>query len=176
LPTISFDFYKLFALVVRLFASSCPKTLAACFKILVELLHRKYIDVDQMLIVVESEAFMSKLHFILSCSMNDDLLFAVGEFFKFFAFTFVEEFFVYLPLLQNVFETREAKFPSRAMGALIQSVLTLEKWPMDSGFYEFLNLVATKLSEYEDLTEVSAQFHERLKRLFVVVLFQRSNY
>lgn len=60
------DFQKLFELTIKLFGSCCPQTLAACLKIIVELLHRSYVRHEEMLATVGGEIFMSKLHFVMT--------------------------------------------------------------------------------------------------------------
>jgi hypothetical protein len=50
------------------------------------------------------------------------------------------------------------------MEALIFSILQIQTWPMDAHFYECLNLLANKLNDFEDLSEIKISFHERLTR------------
>lgn len=90
--------------------------------------------------------------------------YSIGEFLKCFSSNFSDYFPQFLPLILSVLKTREEKFSSPLMDAIILSILQIENWPMDSEFYECLNLLATKLNEFEDLKEANLKFHERLTR------------
>lgn len=159
------DFQQLFKIVTNLFNSSCcPSTLAACLNILVELSLGSFIQPDQLLSFIGADSFMSKLHFILVCSTNSILQHATGEFFRFFSFSFTDEFPAVLPLIQNVIQVREEKFASVLMESLVEAVLHIEQWSLDTDFYEFLNLLAGKLAKFDDLEEAKQRFHERLAR------------
>lgn len=161
------DFHQLFQLISKLFAHSCcPTILAACLQILVELLHRTCIPLEQLLSYVGSETFMSKLHLILICSTNPQLQGRIGDFLLFFSFAFSLEFSAFVPLVQHSMQMREEKFASSLMGSLVEAVLYIEVWPMGTDFYEFLNLLSTKLAEYgeDGLEEPRKKFHERLSR------------
>jgi hypothetical protein len=159
------DFQQIFQLVTKLFnSSSCPTTLAACLKILVELSLGSFIQADQLLLFIGTDGFMSKLHFVMICSTNELFQQAIGEFLRFFAFSFTDEFPAILPLIQNAIQVREEKFASSLMECLVEAVLHIESWPLDTEFYEFLNLLASKLADFNDLEEAKQRFHDRLTR------------
>lgn len=161
----TFNFQKLFKLVSKLFdSSSSPPTLAGCLKILVELSTGAFIQIEQLFSLIGIDTFMSKLHFVMICSTNSILQQAIGEFLRFFSASFSEEFCIILPLIQDAIKVREAKLSSSLMENLVESILHIDLWPLDTEFYEFLNLLATKLKDFDDLEEAKQRFYTRLER------------
>ena len=113
-----------------------PSTLTACFKVLDELLQpnrSRFFDANALWLLLEYEAILNRIYFILVCSTKNTLLNALANCLASMSVAYANRFLVvYAPMLRAALETRESLLPSTALLALCDATNRARAWNEDA--------------------------------------------